>query len=169
MIQFMVIGAPRSGTAWAANWLTTDRTLCLHDPLWRHDLESLDNLQTRKHLGIACTGVALFPDWVDQHPARKLILHRDFKEINASLRRMGIKPIPAHWDDILKGIEGLHVSWSDLFEKPLPLWEFIFPFLPFDNERHTELLHYNVQMDFEKVDPDPRAVRAMMEKAGMPL
>lgn len=167
MMQFMVVGAPRSGTAWAANWFTTDRTLCLHDPLWRLDLESLDKLQTKKTLGMACTGVALFPEWVDQHPARKLILHRDIKEINASLRRMGIKPINPKWSQILERIEGLHASWRDLFEKPQPLWEFIFPHLPFDSERHTELLRYNVQMDFEAVDPDPAVVGRMLVKAGL--
>jgi len=27
MINFMIVALPRSGTTWAANWLTTDTTL----------------------------------------------------------------------------------------------------------------------------------------------
>ena len=30
--RLRVFALPRSGTAWLANWLTTDRSLCLHDP-----------------------------------------------------------------------------------------------------------------------------------------
>ena len=36
---FFITGIPRSRTAWAANWLTTDTTLCFHEPK-----ESIDEL-----------------------------------------------------------------------------------------------------------------------------
>ena len=42
MIDFMVIGLPRTGTTWASNWLTTDSTQCYHDPLYHTHYEDWD-------------------------------------------------------------------------------------------------------------------------------
>jgi hypothetical protein len=114
MLRFMVIGAPRSGTAWAANWLTSDGYLCLHDPLWDHHYGDLDQFSDPK-TGISCTGIAYFPDWVNQHPARKVILHRPRHEVQASLDALGLPPCPQKLFDNLWQIRGLHVEWRSLF------------------------------------------------------
>src|SRR5437773_11222101 len=102
----MVLGMPRSGTAWAANWLSTDHTLCYHDPLWHRYYTELDEIESTKRLGVACTGLALFPDFVNGHPARKVILRRPIGEVNASLTAMGTEPLAARWVDALDGIKG---------------------------------------------------------------
>lgn len=114
----MVIGAPRSGTAWASNWLSTDTIECLHDPLWDHHYRDLDEIKIPfKLVGIACTGMGYFPDWVNAHPCPKVILHRPKPQIDASLEKIGLPPCP---DKLILGlwaIAGLHIPWTDLFER----------------------------------------------------
>lgn len=168
MISFMVLGAPRSGTAWAANWLTTERTLCLHDVLFEHALEDVDALPCDRILGVADTGIGLFPDWVRDHPAKKVVLHRGLKEVNASLRKAGLPTVGMDWYRKLYNLTGdnvLHVDWKVLFEAPEVIHRHLFlDELPFDGVRHKLLATLNVQVDFEKVDPDPVVCRRMVER-----
>jgi hypothetical protein len=142
MIEFILVAAPRSATAWAANWLTTDTTLCLHEPLTRWRKEQLDTLTSSKTLGIACTALALWPDFLNAHPARKVILHRDASQVRESMRRLGIA---GSYDfTALKRIEGLHCDWRQLFSNPEPIYTHLLG-KPFDAERHAELKSMNVQ------------------------
>src|SRR5262245_3130005 len=138
MLDFMVLAAPRSATTWAANWLTTENSLCLHDPFWRYHYTELDALTSTRRMGIACTGSALFPHWVRAHPARKVILQRDLSEVNASLRALGLPEADPRFPHVLASIDGLHVSWRDVFEKPAPIYEYLLE-RPFDPERHAIL------------------------------
>jgi hypothetical protein len=109
----MVLGAPRSGTAWAANWLSIPGHMCVHDPLWDHPLEALDALP---HVwGIACTAIGWFPDWVNAHPCPKVILHRPKGEIDCALAQIGLPEVPQRLMDCLDLCHGLHVNWTDLF------------------------------------------------------
>src|SRR5262245_48700974 len=163
MIKFMVIAAPRSGTAWAANWLTTDQTLCLHDPLWQCHYSDLDAIVTRRPtLGIACTGAALFADWVNSHPARKVVLHRPIGEINESLDSIGMPPLQADFESRLMAIDGLHCYWRDIFEKPRHIWRHLLPEVPMDWERHKMLTSLEVQMNFEGIRVDRAATRRLL-------
>lgn len=167
MIDFMIIAAPRSGTAWAANWLTTERSLCLHDPLFEYSVEMWDSIWCDRSLGVACTGCVLFPAYLKNHPARKVVLHRDIGEVNRSLHQMGLSSLNlAVWTEALRNVEGLHVDWRSLWSNPRPIWEHLMH-APFDVNRHRLLTKLNVQMDFEKVNPDPVAVRAMFTAAGL--
>jgi hypothetical protein len=160
----MVLGLPRSGTAWAANWLTTDRSLCLHEPLFERHYEDIDGIVSDKVLGVACTGLPAFPSWVNAHPARKVILHRDRGEIDESLEALGFDGDLGHID--LDQIEGLHVHWLDLFERPDAVWSHVFPDWALDVERHAMLRRLRVQIDFEEVvvnkDATARVVREMV-------
>ena len=160
----MVLAAPRSGTTWASNWLTTDTTLCLHDPLWTRHYSELDAIQSTKTLGIACTGIALFPDWLNQHPARKVILHRPLNEVDASLAAIGLPPCSHAWQGVLERISVWHLPWTDLWKRPALIYEHLLC-RPFDHERFDQLRQMREQPDFERVDIDPkhtqRMVRAM--------
>lgn len=141
MIEFMLLGAPRSATAWCANWLTTDRTLCLHDPLIRWTLAELDQRGSPRTLGIACTTSALLPN-INQHNARKVILHRDAQEVRESMARLHIR---GSYDfGSLDRVEGWHCDWRQVFEDPAPIYEFLLRH-PFDAERHDELKGMNIQ------------------------
>lgn len=141
MIEFMLLAAPRSGTAWAANWLTTDRSLCLHDPLNRWTVPELDRRASPRMLGIACTASALLANTRD-HSARKVILHRDQQEIRESMARLQIR---GDYDfKALDRIKGMHCDWQQLFTDPAPIYEFLLQ-RPFDEERHAELKGMNIQ------------------------
>jgi len=161
MIDFMLIAAPRSGTTWASNWLTTDTTLCFHDPLWRWSKEQLDSIQSRRRIGVACTGLALFPEWVNAHPARKVILHRDLAEVDASLVRIGMTPCSEQWNGVLDRINGVHLDWRDLFERPQYIYEYLLD-QPFDAERWTLLREANVQPHYESITVNQAATARLM-------
>lgn len=148
MISFMVIGAPRSGTSWAANWLTTDKTLCLHDPLFKHHFLELDDIKSSRALGVSCTGLAMFADFVNQHPAPKVVLHRDIDEINSSLENIGMPILPKSWPHLLDRIHGLHVIWTELFDNPAPIYRHLFG-SDHDHERHEILRELEVQTRYE--------------------
>lgn len=163
MIEFMLLSAPRSGSTWSSNWLTTDTTLCLHDPLWRYPYQELDRIQSPKMLGIACTGLALFPDFVNAHPARKVILHRDLAEVDASLEKIGLSACSHAWDGVLEKIRGVHIDWQDLFERPKNIYEYLLD-RPFDAERHELLREINVQPAFARLSIDRTATSRLIRE-----
>lgn len=154
MIEFMVLSAPRSASTWVANWLTTDETLCLHDPLWKYHYSELDGIQSSKRLGLADTGLAKFPDFVNAHPARKVILHRDLKECSDSLEALGFGRLK-HWEGVLDKLSGLHAWWTDVFEykKAEAIHEYLLR-KSFDLERHEHLCTMFVQPHFNGIVVD---------------
>lgn len=140
----MLIAAPRSGTTWASNWLTTDNSVCLHDPLSRVHYSDWDFIRCNKTLGISDTGIAVFDKFVNLHPARKVILHRDRREIDSSLNSLGVPSLTNIWDGALDKIEGMHVHWLDIFNNPKPIYEFLLQ-KEFDAERHALLKEIEMQ------------------------
>jgi hypothetical protein len=160
MIDFIVTGLPRSGTTWAANWLTTDNTLCIHDPLYKYYFEDLDAIESNKKLGISCTGLWRTPELLANHPAKKLIIHRSLDEVNDSLAiEMGVNKITEEQAESLKLIDGMHIQFPELFN-PLVAKEVYENLLdkPFDAERHAYLVEMNVQPNFNKVTFDRAAL-----------
>lgn len=160
MMDFIVTGLPRSGTTWVANWLTTDTTLCIHDPLYKYHLEDLDNIETNKKLGISCTAIWRSSEFLKNHPARKLIIHRDLNEVNDSLsNEMGVPTISKEKADSLSDIYGIHLSFVDLFN-PVIAKEVYETLLEkqFDEERYAHLVELNIQPNFGKVSFDKAAL-----------
>lgn len=148
MIDFMVLAAPRSATAWCSVWLTTGYTMCYHDPLWDWPHSELDQLHhPTLRVGIACTAVGNFPEWVNRHPAKKVILYRPPGEVNLSLQRLGLPPCPPELFDNLDRIEGMHVPWTEVFEKPARIFTYLLG-IPFDAERHQQLKALKITTDF---------------------
>jgi hypothetical protein len=163
MIEFMVLSAPRSASTWCANWLTTDVTLCLHDPLFQHHYRDFDAIASSKRLGIACTGTGYFVEWVNDHPARKVILHRDPDEVASSLAAIGLTPpLPLLYDNLAR-IDGMHVDWTDVFEKPAPIYEHLTG-LPFDAERHAALCDIEMQPHFTGLKMGADVTRRMLRE-----
>lgn len=163
MIEFMLIAAPRSGTTWAANWLTTDTTLCLHDPLWTRHYSELDEVKSTKHIGISCTGIMHFHAFVNAHPARKVILHRDLNEINDSLRAIGLTDMEQKYIDALDKIKGIHCHWEEIFSNPSPIYEYLLQ-LPFDEERHKLLKEIEMQPLFSGLTIGKDTTRRLLEE-----
>ena len=160
MIEFMIIAGPRSGTTWAANWLTTEKSLCLHDPLYNHHYTDLDAIESDRALGVACTGLMNFYEWLNNHPARKVILRRPQKEITASLESIGLPDIQC---DKLDRINGTHVHWSDLFNNPAPIYEALLR-QPFDGQRHELLRKINMQPNFDDITINKEATTRLVHE-----
>lgn len=162
MLDFAIIGLPRSGTTWAANWLTTDHSICLHDPLANRTLDQLAAWHhPSKAVGVACTGLWQFPDWVAANVRRVVLLDRDPDEINASLTAIGLGGMPAASFDQFMDLPGQRVLMRELFDPVVApdIWHSLMPDLPFDAERHELLTTFMVNPHFEGWEPDPAAVR----------
>ena len=161
----MVLSAPRSASTWVANWLTTERTLCLHDPVLEHAPEAMDAIACDRRLGVACTGLALLPDFVNAHAARKVIVHRHLEEVNESLETIGLTPLGLPWRRALERIKGFHAAYSDLFEPASAaiLYEHLTGF-DFDAVRHANLCAMHVEPQFEKIKIRPERAREFRKR-----
>jgi hypothetical protein len=165
MVEFMVLSAPRSASTWAANWLTTEKTLCLHDPVLEHYPEDLDTIACDRVLGVACTGLALLPDFLRLHQARKVIIHRPTDQIDASLEAIGLTKLGPQWETALDRLGGYHVLYEDLFDarEAASIYEYLTR-QAFDAARHEQLCGMHVEPNFEKVKIKPDRARAFRDR-----
>lgn len=161
MLDFMIISLPRSGSTWAANWLTTERALCVHDPLWTMPpdeiAQGVERLAPDRIRGIACTGLWRWPSWINAQPGRKLILRRDRGEVERSMQRLGLPRLPGLADRKLAAIKGTHIDWRALFdpEAARSIWDFLTDGRePFDQARHASLAAMRIEPKFEAVQRD---------------
>lgn len=147
-IDFAIFGLPHSGTTWAANWLTTDRSLCLHDPVDHPILRdgSTRAGQGRDYVGIACTGSWL-NDWLPRG-TRFLILDRPQHEVIDSVASIGLN-LPTAMLDRFRKMPGRRVAWQSLFDQKAAaeIWQYLVPGIPFDAERHALLGSMVVRSD----------------------
>ena len=111
----MVLGLPRSGTAWMANYLTTDNTLCLHESFMDFSLEELDGYDCGYRLGIAETAGMFIADEINQHPARKIIIERPLEDVNQSLQAINLPCMTEYHVELLNKIDGFRVKFNELF------------------------------------------------------
>jgi len=165
MVEFMVLSAPRSASTWAANWLTTEKTLCLHDPVLEHYPEDLDTIACDRALGVACTGLALLPDFLRLHGARKVIIHRPLHEIDDSLEHIGLTKLGSQWQTALDKIGGFHVFYDDLFDikEAAGIYEYLTR-QRFDAARYQQLVAMHVEPNFGKVKIKPDRARAFRDR-----
>ncbi len=171
MIDFAVIALPKSATSWAANWLTTDESVCVHDPMVWHtpdemaDLRAINSAQS-KYRGVACTGLWMVPGWVEQNVSRWVIVERPIEEVNAGLAAMGLGPMPEHCVRQFAKMPGERISMGALFEEATAhaVWNKLLPHVPFDRERHKLLTELMVTPAFQRIEPDPIAVKAWLKR-----
>lgn len=170
MISFMVFGGPRSGTTWAANWLTTDTTLCLHDPMLeftRHDLGKL-TLPNNRRLGISCTSSLYYPEWVKTLQCPKVFLYRDVAEINLSLQALGLTLVD----------EVAHLRRIAQFTDDIPVLPYEHMFtpsggaaiagilgVPFDQARHNLLRQMRIEPHWAHINVTARGILPLITKA----
>jgi hypothetical protein len=159
-LDFIVVAYPRSGSTWVANWLTTDRSLCLHDPFalgmpeaWPSD----DRLR-----GISCTGAYLLGDWLGGYSCPLAIIERDRADCDASLTRIGLQggiPTPQ-----LAALDGYRIAFDDLWQEDAArgLWAHLLPSVPFDVIRHRLLCDMQVQPHMGKWAPDVPTLHALL-------
>lgn len=168
MIDFMVIGLPRSGTTWVTNLLNTADIFCKHDPLYETHYREIDSVYGAiKHVnGISCTGLWRWPDWVNSHPATKIIIHRRVCEVEESLDELGLHcDIEDHSN--LNEIEGLHIGFEQLFDVNVwenVLWPAITNDLPFDRVRFEQLTTIAMEPMFARVEIDRNLQAGLFEE-----
>lgn len=168
MISFMVLGGPRSATTWLANLLTTDSTLCLHDPLLEHKAHLLDQMTIPgKRLGMADTSAMIWPEWVWPHPAKKIILYRNPDEMNTALRALGLREIePANYAKWIKAApRGVEViSWETVFDASMARRICRKFDIPFCRWRFEELRKMNIQPQFTRLPLGKEAVQELVQR-----
>ena len=172
-LDFMLIGLPRSGTTWAANWLTTTNTFCLHDPLHKMHYSEFDgnevhfpNQDRYKSIGVACTGLWRFPDYVNRHPARKIVVTRDIDDIQNSLEEIGFAPINSDAPYMLDEIEGPRITYEDLFNpyEAAKIWEALTLTKGFCPTRHRALTEMHLEPHFEEIHINIEARDRLMKE-----
>ena len=137
MIDFAIIALPRSGTAWAANFLTCDDKICLHDPLATMNLEELQNHSG----GISCTAMWLNHEFVYSNIKRWIILERDVQEVNQYAVNAGYEPFNEHAINLFRNLRGPRMNWQALFneESAKDIFEYLRPDDKFDSARYKLL------------------------------
>lgn len=163
MVDFMVLGLPRTATTWISNWLTTDTSLCLHDPLYKYHYSALDSIETNKRLGISCTGLYNFPSYVNAHKAKKIIIHRNLNEINESLVAIGLPSLSQQEEDKLYKLQGIHINLEDVFSNPKLVFEYLLE-KQFDAERFNELKTIEMQPHFYGLTINKNVTKRLMDE-----
>lgn len=163
MIDFIVLGLPRSGTTWLANWLTTESSLCLHDPFALGTPERWPRDDRR--FGISCTGAYLFPRWLGQQQCPIAVIERDADACDASLARMGMGNTK-HLHRALASAPGRRWAFGDLWNESAAreLWQHLLPAIPFDALRYRVLQAIQVQPHMSKWRFDPTTYTEMKRR-----
>ncbi len=168
MLDFIIIGQPRSGTTWASNWFTTDQIHCVHDPLYTKHYSDWDKAFSfyGKLSGVSCTGIWRWPEWVNSHSAKKLVIHRNLDEIASSMQAIGL---PVHdleeAEQKLSSIHGIHIQMDELFDQreAALIWELVTG-IPFNKERHQALVEIEMQPKFSGLKVSPSVTRKLMDE-----
>lgn len=160
MIDFLVMGLPRSSTTWMSNWLTTDTTLCLHDPFATALPE--DWPRDSRRFGISCTGAYLFPKWLATLDCPVAVIERDSSICDESLSRMGWGDTSGLLYDFAVA-PGKRFKWNGIWQEETAreLWEYLLPNTPFDLIRYMLLRDIQVQPHMGKWDWRPEIFHEM--------
>lgn len=164
MIDFIVLGLPRSATTWLSVWLTTEHSLCLHDPF----AERLPEHWPRdaRRFGISCTGAYLFPKWLAQHDCPVAVIERDAESCELSLTRAGLGHDTRALRDRLAAVDGRRFAFDDLWheDRARELWAFLLPQIPFDALRYRQLREIQIQPHLGKWCFDPLIADTMQRR-----
>ena len=153
-MQFAVFGLPRSGTTWAANWLTDGGAICLHDPIGDYAPTELAALDLGRPWGVSCTGLWVFDVVPEGVPV--VILERDEDERYASVAEIGFD-VPEGfraWErERFARVKGLRVPFADLFNEAgaRRIWGHLRQGEPFDVLRWRMLRDVRVEPIIERM------------------
>jgi len=143
MIDFAIIALPRSGTAWAANFLTTDASVCIHDPMATMRLDDMEGIGG----GVACTALWTEPEFVYINIKRWIILERNISEVNQFAFDAGYQPFTPCAIDKFQSLRGPRMPWTALFDEcsARDIFEYLKPAEKFNVARHAILRDMKVE------------------------
>jgi hypothetical protein len=167
-MNFAVFGLPRSGTTWAANWLTDSGAICLHDPLVDMELDELMAFQPERPWGISCTGSWMLRSFVDSLKCPILLLERDLSEIQESLSQMGVPLVSDEMAEYFATLPFPRIDYKGIFDGDIAcdVWRYLRPDAPFDSDRHAILRQMNVQPNFGTIEPRRDVMEDFMRRLG---
>lgn len=172
-MRFAVVGLPRSGTTWAANWLTSDGVLCLHDPMADYAPGELMEKDFGRPWGVSCSGLWVFDGLLASISKRVpvVVLERDPDESNAELQRIGLPALPPWMHERFKWAPGVRVPFGALWDESgaRMIWSLVRPDAPFDVVRWRMLRDIQVQPIVDRMrvcDGTVRALRAEYQQQG---
>lgn len=143
-----------------AVWLTTEHSLCYHDPTPAQTEQLIERAPySTRRIGLSGPEVCLTAAGFTGCPC--VIIHRSKAEAFPSfweiVRRvpeveMTEAQLSRWWDDreaLLGGLTGKHVSFELLNNEATMrnLWEYLLPGVPFDAERYRLLNDLNITQD----------------------
>ena len=159
--HFYITGLPRSGTAWLANYLTTDKSICVHEASTYANDEgwSVNHYLDTLEYPIAGTADSAIWNSIHEIDGPLLFVNRPLDQVIKSIRNAqfvepGYEAVVAtnannKLNEFRKINEGMEVDFKDLFDinKLEELWKYLIPEIPFNNYRTEMLLNLNVQQD----------------------
>lgn len=147
MNYFLVTGLPRSRTLWMSSWLTTDTSICLHEPTPR--LQRIEDLRNEYEAlegafkGFSDSGLGFWLDWILQEiKPRTLIIDRVIADVEQSLVNMNLGLPKTNFcslllEELTKYKEHPLVLWvpyEELNSRLEEIWNHLLPGKPFDKE-----------------------------------
>jgi hypothetical protein len=166
-MSFLVLGLPRSRTAWLANFLTYGDLFCYHEGI--DGCTSLEEYKEKiEGKGDSNTGLMLF-DFEEHFPnAKIIIIDSDVDkaiEFGRDVFNVNIEFEMAIAKNRLDKMEGLHIKLEDINSRLGEIWEYVSD-EPFDQERADMLVKLDVQMrnpldiDFDSINQFKGTVNA---------
>lgn len=161
-LNFIILGLPRSRTAWLAHFLSYGEWLCLHEEArhWR-SMEDIKVLAAMPCLGLCETSIAQFwrlipPGW------KVVIVRRPPVEVEASLAKLGcnmslVRPWLVRQDQKLSQLavrrpNVVQVQYDEILLESTckAIFEYCLA-KPFDRQWYSRLAHVNIQCDFPRL------------------
>jgi hypothetical protein len=159
-LAFRVFGLPRSGTTWMSNWLTTNDSICWHNPVFFAGVPGIEQWAAKQDVpaGISCTGTWLASGLDPDVPT--ICLTRELADIQASLAAIGLCPYPQEWYDMFMALPYEQWRMDELMEQEgaRRVHHYLLPGVPFNLARWQELKRMAIQTERGEVT---RAIRDM--------
>lgn len=158
--RFFVTGLPRSRTAWLSVLLTTDRSICFHEPSPRlNDISELEGVfasQFYDYAGASDSGLGFFIERIlEEFAPRTVVIERPLAEVEESLAQFGLPA--SNYCELLK--EKLEAAFAHPLVMRVPFaalddWRWVqqlywhlMPGLNFDETRFHELAKMRIETD----------------------
>lgn len=148
MNNFLVLGLPRSRTAWLSNFLTYGDITCTHEGLNGCRTLIEYKRQFKDNSGDSNTGLALF-EFESLFSGFKIIIIdssvRKSVEFARRIYRADIYGQMAKLEERLDSLDGLHIHFHDIDDRLEEIWDYVSRD-QFNESRAAQLIPLNIQV-----------------------